>query len=239
MAKSQIEWTQETWNPVTGCDKVSPGCDNCYAERLAIRLKRMGNDRYANGFALTLHPDKLEEPLSWRKPRIVFVNSMSDLFHPEVPESFIWSLLDVVKAAHQHTFQVLTKRPQRAVDVLNGYRLPSNLWMGTSIEKDRYVFRADYLRKVDAATRFLSCEPLLGPLPSLDLSGIGWVIVGGESGPNHRPIEAAWVRDIRDRSIGEGVPFFFKQWGGYKAKAGGRLLDGRTWDEMPDGHSVV
>jgi protein gp37 len=193
----------------------------------------MGNARYRNGFKLTLHPDKLQEPLSWRSPRVVFVNSMSDLFHPEVPEEFIWSLIEVVEAAPQHTFQVLTKRPQRAMRVFDGYRLPANFWMGTSIENDRYVFRADYLRKIDVETRFLSCEPLIGPLPSLDLAGIGWVIVGGESGPNRRPVEVGWVRNIRDLSTREGVPFFFKQWGGHTAKAGGRELDGRTWDEMP------
>ena len=238
MAKSSIEWTEETWNPVTGCDKVSPGCDNCYAERLAKRLHAMGNPRYENGFKLTLHPDKLAEPLKWRSPRVVFVNSMSDLFHPEVPESFIWSLVETVEAAPQHTFQVLTKRPQRAVQVFDGHRLPDNFWMGTSIENDRYVFRADYLRKIDVGTRFLSCEPLIGPLPSLDLTGIGWVIVGGESGPNHRPIEDGWVRHIRDLSQRKRVPFFFKQWGGHTPKAGGRDLDGRTWDEMPNGVEV-
>ena len=199
----------------------------------------MGNPRYENGFRVTLHPDKLQEPLSWRAPRVVFVNSMSDLFHPEVPEKFIWSLLETVEAASQHTFQVLTKRPQRAVQILDGFRLPSNFWMGTSIENERYVFRADYLRKIDVETRFLSCEPLIGPLPSLDLAGIGWVIVGGESGPNHRPIEADWVRHIRDLSTREGVPFFFKQWGGHTAKAGGRELDERTWDEMPGGLQVT
>jgi len=239
VAKSSIEWTEETWNPVTGCDKVSTGCDNCYAERLAARLHAMGNPRYQNGFQVTLHPDKLQEPLSWRSPRVVFVNSMSDLFHPEVPEEFIWSLLETVEAAQQHTFQVLTKRPQRAMRILDGYRLPSNFWMGTSIENDLYVFRADYLRKIDVETRFLSCEPLIGPLPSLDLAGIGWVIVGGESGPNRRPIEADWVRHIRDLSNREGVPFFFKQWGGHTAKAGGRELDERTWDEMPGGLHVT
>lgn len=235
MARSSIEWTEETWNPVTGCDKVSPGCDNCYAERLAVRLHAMGNPRYENGFKVTLHPDKLQEPLRWRSPRVVFVNSMSDLFHPDVPEDFIWSLIETVEAVPRHTFQVLTKRPQRAVQVLDGFRLPPNLWMGTSIENDRYVFRADYLRKIAVDTRFLSCEPLIGPLPSIDLTGIGWVIVGGESGPNHRPIEADWVRSIRDLSVDAGIPFFFKQWGGHTPKAGGRELDGRTWEEMPNG----
>lgn len=233
MGKSSIEWTEETWNPVTGCDKVSPGCDNCYAERLATRLHAMGNPRYENGFRVTLHPDKLTEPLRWKAPRTIFVNSMSDLFHPEVPEPFIWSLVDTVVKAPQHTFQVLTKRPQRAVQVFDGNQLPHNLWMGTSIENDRYTFRADYLRKIDVAVRFLSCEPLLGPLTSLDLTAISWVIVGGESGPGHRPMEIDWVRELRDRSIASEVPFFFKQWGGRTSKAGGRMLDDRTWDEMP------
>jgi len=233
MGKSSIEWTEETWNPVTGCDKVSPGCDNCYAERLATRLHAMGNPRYENGFRVTLHPDKLTEPLRWKAPRTIFVNSMSDLFHPEVPEPFIWSLVDTVVKAPQHTFQVLTKRPQRAVQVFDGHQLPHNLWMGTSIENDRYTFRADYLRKIDVAVRFLSCEPLLGPLTSLDLTAISWVIVGGESGPGHRPMEIEWVRELRDRSIASEIPFFFKQWGGRTSKAGGRMLDGRTWDEMP------
>lgn len=239
MAKSSIEWTEETWNPVTGCDKVSPGCDNCYAERLAIRLQAMGSPRYQNGFRLTLHHDKLEEPLRWRRPRLVFVNSMSDLFHPEVPEDFIHRALEVMAQAEAHTFQILSKRPQRAVGLLDGQRLPPNVWLGTSIETDRYTFRADYLRKIDTAVRFLSCEPLLGPLPSLDLTDIGWVIVGGESGPNHRPIEAEWVRDIRDRCLALGVPFFFKQWGGRTPKAGGRHLDGRLWDEMPAAYANV
>jgi len=233
MGKTSIEWTEETWNPVTGCDKVSPGCDNCYAERLAARLQAMGNPRYENGFQVTLHPDKLSEPRRWRKPRTVFVNSMSDLFHPQVPEAFIWSLVETVVEAPQHTFQVLTKRPQRAVQVFDGHQLPLNLWIGTSIENDRYTFRADYLRKIDTAVRFLSCEPLLGPLPSLDLTGISWMIVGGESGPGHRPMDVEWVRDLRDRSTRAAVPFFFKQWGGRTSKAGGRTLDGRTWDELP------
>lgn len=235
MARSNIEWTEETWNPITGCDKVSPGCDNCYAERLSARLYAMGNPRYANGFNLTLHPDKLEDPLRWKRPRLVFVNSMSDLFHPDVPDEFIWSVFETMTEANTHTFQVLTKRPQRACHFLDGYALPDNVWMGTSIELDKYTFRADYLRKIDVTVRFLSCEPLLGPLPSLDFTDLGWVIVGGESGPGHRPMEADWVRDLRDRSTAASVPFFFKQWGGHTPKAGGRTLDCETWDEMP-GH---
>ncbi len=233
MAKSRIEWTEVTWNPVTGCDKVSPGCDNCYAERLAHRLQAMGNPRYANGFDVTLHWDKVEEPLRWRKPRVVFVNSMSDLFHNDVPAAFIQSVFDVMQEASAHTFQVLTKRPQRAMRLLDGQVVPDNVWIGVSIESDQYVFRADYLRKIDAGTRFLSCEPLLGPLPSLDLTGIGWVIVGGESGPNHRPMEVDWVRELRDRTTRSDIPFFFKQWGGHTPKAGGRTLDRRIWNQMP------
>ncbi len=239
MGKSAIEWTEETWNPVTGCDRVSPGCDNCYAERLAKRLNAMGNDRYRNGFAVTLHEDKIDEPLRWRRPRLVFVNSMSDLFHPEVPAWFIDRIFQVMTEAAAHTFQVLTKRPQRAMDHLDGRSIPKNIWIGTSIENDRYTFRADYLRKIDVPVRFLSLEPLLGPLPSLEFDGIGWVIVGGESGPNHRSIEVDWVRDLRDRCINADVPFFFKQWGGFTPKAGGRELDGRTWDQMPSTSSIV
>lgn len=239
MAKSRIEWTEETWNPVTGCTKVSPGCDNCYAERLAHRLQAMGNARYINGFELTLHPDKIDDPLKWKRPRVVFVNSMSDLFHPDVPDDFIWAVFDTMTEADWHTFQVLTKRPQRACALFDGYTLPGNVWIGTSIELDKYTFRANYLRKIAAKVRFLSCEPLLGPLPSLDFTDLGWVIVGGESGPGHRPMEADWVRDLRDRSIAHDVPFFFKQWGGHTPKAGGRELDGRMWDQMPHHEDTV
>lgn len=234
MGKSSIEWTELTWNPVTGCDKVSPGCDNCYAERLATRLQAMGSPKYSNAFGLTLHPDKITDPLTWIKPRMVFVNSMSDLFHPDVPERFIADVFDVMDQASHHTFQVLTKRPQRAANVLRGLSIPTNIWLGTSIENDRYTFRADHLRAIDVPIRFLSCEPLLGPLPSLNLERISWVIVGGESGPNHRPVEADWVRDIRDTTLENGSAFFFKQWGGHTPKAGGRQLDGREWNEWPD-----
>lgn len=233
MGKSNIEWTEETWNPVTGCDSVSPGCDNCYAERLAARLQAMGNKRYINGFRVTLHWDKIEEPLRWTRPRIVFVNSMSDLFHPEVPDDFIDGVFDTMARASQHTFQVLTKRPQRAAKHLNGSQLPPHIWMGTSIENDQYTFRANYLRMINVYVRFLSCEPLLGPLPSLDLNNIQWVIAGGESGPGHRPIEIDWVRNLRDLSQKAEIPFFFKQWGGNTPKAGGRTLDGITWNGFP------
>lgn len=234
MGKSNIEWTEETWNPVTGCDSVSPGCDNCYAERLAARLQAMGNKRYVNGFRITLHWDKIEEPLRWTRPRLVFVNSMSDLFHPDVPDDFIDSVFDAMSRATRHTFQVLTKRPQRAAKHLNGSKLAPNIWMGTSIETDQYAFRANHLRKINAKVRFLSCEPLLGPLPSLDLQNIHWIIVGGESGPGHRPIEIEWVRALRDRSQEDKIPFFFKQWGGHTPKAGGRTLDNKTWNQMPN-----
>ena len=233
MGKSNIEWTEETWNPVTGCDSVSPGCDNCYAERLAARLQAMGNKRYINGFRVTLHWDKIEEPLRWTRPRLVFVNSMSDLFHPEVPDDFIDGVFDTMARASQHTFQVLTKRPQRAAKHLNGSQLPPHIWMGTSIENDQYTFRANYLRMINAYVRFLSCEPLIGPLPSLDLNNIQWVIAGGESGPGHRPIEIDWVRNLRDLSRKANIPFFFKQWGGNTPKAGGRTLDGITWNGFP------
>lgn len=242
--RTAIEWTEATWNPTTGCDQVSPGCDHCYALTLAKRLKAMGNPRYQKdgrarssgpGFGLTLHWDKLDEPLRWRRPRFVFVNSMSDLFHADVPKLFIASALETMAEANQHTFQILTKRPGRMVKVLRELQpdpLP-NVWFGTSIESERYVKRAHLLAEAPAAIRFLSLEPLLGPLPSLELTGIDWVIVGGESGPRHRSIDPAWVRDVRNRCLAEGVPFFFKQWGGRTPKSGGRMLDGQTWDEMP------
>jgi protein gp37 len=241
-----IEWTEETWNPTTGCDRVSPGCDHCYAMTLAKRLKAMGQAKYQRdgdprtsgpGFGVTCHPSELHNPLHWRRPRVVFVNSMSDLFHPEVPDSFIRAVFDVMTEARQHTFQVLTKRPQRMAALVSSWpeAAPPNVWLGTSIESDPYVFRADKLRATPAAVRFLSLEPLLGPLPSLDLSGIDWVIVGGESGHRARPVDAAWVRELRDRAVSSGAAFFFKQWGGRTPKAGGRDLDGRTWDEMPGG----
>jgi len=270
-----IEWTERTWNPTTGCDRVSPGCDHCYALTMAARLKGMGQAKYqadgdprtsGPGFALTVHPDTLDEPLRRRVPTTYFVNSMSDLFHQDVPMTFIGSVWSTMARCERHTFQVLTKRPQRMADVLkmweantNGsaYGGPSwrdhrllwnesqtwplpNVWLGTSVENDRYTFRANHLRATPAAVRFLSCEPLLGPLPSLNLDGIDWVIVGGESGPGARPMHPDWARDIRDRCAAAGVAFFFKQWGSHDEsgervgkKAAGRLLDGRTWDEMP------
>ncbi len=231
--KSAIEWTDATWNPVTGCDKVSPGCKYCYAEALAKRLQRMGNPRYANGFELTLHPDKLAQPLRWKRPRRIFVNSMSDLFHEAIPEEFIRRVFDVMGMAHWHIFQILTKRSARLAALGPRLRWPPNVWQGVSVEDERYTSRIAHLRQVPAALRFLSVEPLLGPIPDLPLDGIHWVIVGGESGPHHRPIDPEWVRQIRDHCLAAGVPFFFKQWGGLTPKAGGRELDGRFWDEMP------
>lgn len=228
-----IEWADATWNPVTGCTKVSPGCKNCYAERLALRLQAMGNPRYRNGFAVTLHPDQLTLPLRWLQPRRIFVNSMSDLFHESVPEQFISQVFDVMAKAHWHIFQILTKRAERLATLVPRLAWPPNVWQGVSIENARYTWRVAYLQKVPAAVRFLSLEPLLGPIPYLELDGIHWVIVGGESGPRHRPIDPAWVRDIRDQCLAAGVPFFFKQWGGRTPKAGGRRLDGRIWNEMP------
>lgn len=240
--KSTIEWTEATWNPTTGCDRTSPGCDHCYALTLAKRLKAMGQPKYQHdgdprtsgpGFGLTLHPDTLELPHTWAAPRTVFVNSMSDLFHPDVPTPFISDVFDVMAATPRHTYQVLTKRSKRLAQIANDLTWPPNVWMGVSVESDRYTFRADHLRQVPAAVRFLSVEPLLEAVPSLDVDGVQWVIVGGESGPHARPVRPEWARDVRDRCKDAGIPFFFKQWGGRTPKAGGRILDDRTWDEMP------
>lgn len=231
--RSAIEWTDATWNPVTGCTKVSPGCKNCYAERLALRLQAMGNQRYRNGFAVTLHPDQLTLPLRWVQPRRIFVNSMSDLFHEEIPERFIHQVFDVMAKAHWHIFQILTKRAERLAALAPRLPWPENVWQGVSVENAHYTWRITYLRKVSSAVRFLSLEPLLGPIPDLELDGIHWVIVGGESGPRHRPMDRTWVRSIRRQCLTAGIPFFFKQWGGRSPKAGGRRLDGRVWNEMP------
>lgn len=232
---SRIEWTESTWNPITGCTKVSPGCKHCYAERMALRLQAMGQPNYANGFKLTLHEDALHLPLTWKKPRVIFVNSMSDLFHKDVPVAFVQRVFQVMKQAHWHQFQVLTKRAERLRELDPLLEWQPNIWMGVSVETAKYVQRIDALRTTGAAIKFLSLEPLLGPLPSLNLQGIDWVIVGGESGPGARPIQPAWVRDIRDQCVAADVPFFFKQWGGVNKKRAGRLLDGRVWDEMPAG----
>ncbi|MGE5567461.1 MAG: DUF5131 family protein [Rhodospirillales bacterium] len=231
--KSAIEWTESTWNPVTGCDKISPGCKNCYAERMALRLQAMGQPNYVNGFKLTLHEHTLELPLRWRKPQMIFVNSMSDLFHKDVPIEFIRRTFRLMREAYWHRFQVLTKRSERLAAVSAELDWPENVWMGVSIETDKYCFRADHLRRTGARVKFLSLEPLLGPLPSLNLSGINWVIVGGESGPKARPMREQWVLDIQAACAEAGVAFFFKQWGGSNKKAAGRMLRGRTYDEMP------
>jgi protein gp37 len=231
--QSGIEWTDATWNPITGCTKVSPGCKNCYAERLAVRLRAMGNPRYRNGFAMTLHPDQLALPLRWRRPKRVFVNSMSDLFHEAVPEEYIQRVFDVMAKANWHTFQILTKRSRRLAALAADLPWPPNVWQGVSVESGEYTSRVIDLQTVPAAVRFLSVEPLLGEIPNLPLAGIHWVIVGGESGGGRRPMTAAWAQSIRDQCVDAGVAFFFKQWGGRTPKAGGRLLDGRTWDETP------
>lgn len=233
MAQSNIEWTTSTWNPVTGCSKISPGCKHCYAETMSRRLHAMGQRNYSNGFALTLQPHMLDRPLSWRRPQTIFVNSMSDLFHEEVPLDFIRRVFDVMERAHWHHFQVLTKRAERLCELAPQLPWPPNVWMGVSVETAKYTPRIDHLRAAPAATRFLSLEPLLGPLPGLDLRDIDWVIVGGESGRGARPVSEAWVRDIRDQCARADVAFFFKQWGGTNKKKAGRILDGRTWDAMP------
>lgn len=230
---STIEWTQATWNPVTGCTKISAGCKHCYAERMSKRLKAMGKSQYRNGFRLTLQPDALDLPLKWKRPRTIFVNSMSDLFHKDVPVDFIKRVFSVMNRCPQHTFQVLTKRPEIASAVAAQLEWSENIWMGTSIENSIVLHRVASLQEVPAHIRFLSVEPLIGPIPKLPLKGIHWVIVGGESGPGARPMEESWVRDIRNRTIAAGVPFFFKQWGGVNKKKTGRILDGRTWDAMP------
>lgn len=231
--ESSIEWTDSTWNPVTGCTKISPGCKHCYAERMAVRLAGMKQPRYRNGFEVTLQTDLVRLPLQWRQPRTVFVNSMSDLFHADIPESFIAEIFQTMTDAHWHTFQVLTKRADRLAELSPRLPWSMNVWMGVSIESPRYVDRIHRLCGVPAAVRFLSVEPLLTRIPSFPLDGIDWVIVGGESGPGSRPMAEEWVREIRDRCVAQRVPFFFKQWGGVWKARTGRLLDGRTWDEMP------
>lgn len=246
--KSSIEWTEATWNPTTGCDRVSAGCDNCYALTLAKRLKAMGAAKYQNdgdprtsgpGFGLTVHPEALSTPYSWKRPRIVFVNSMSDLFHARVPLSFIRDVFEVISDTPRHTYQVLTKRPRRLARIADQLEWPSNLWMGTSVESADQYQRVLDLVKVPASIRFLSCEPLLGPIPDVPLAGIDWVIAGGESGPKARPMEPTWVRELRDSCRASSTPFFFKQWGGIRPKSGGRELDGQTWDEMPAGRPAL
>lgn len=236
--QSHIEWTESTWNPVTGCTKISPGCKHCYAERMAIRLQAMRQPNYANGFKLATHEHALELPLKWKKPQVIFVNSMSDLFHKNVPLEFIQRIFDVMGRSHWHQFQILTKRAGRLEQISDRLDWRPNIWMGVSVETADYIHRIDSLRRTGATVKFLSLEPLLGPLPGLDLTGIDWAIVGGESGPGARPMSPEWVTDIRDQCQRAEVPFFFKQWGGVRKKAAGRTLEGRTWSEMPAAMAV-
>lgn len=231
--QTSIEWTHWTWNPVTGCTKVSQGCKHCYAERMAKRLKAMGSPRYQDGFRVTLHADLVDLPRRWRSPKLVFVNSMSDLFHEDVPTHFIQSVFKTMRECPQHTFQVLTKRSARLAELAPSIDWPSNVWMGVSVEDAKVIDRVDDLRKVDSAIRFLSCEPLIGPLDDLDLKGIHWVIVGGESGYGSRPMEKAWVKSIQAKCDAQNVAFFFKQWGGVQKHRTGRELDGQTWNDYP------
>ncbi len=230
---SKIEWTESTWNPVTGCTKISPGCKNCYAERMALRLKAAGSPNYANGFKVTLHPHALEIPLRWKKHRTIFVNSMSDLFHKDVPFDFISKVFDVMRRASHHRFQILTKRSDRLLELSPRLTWPRNVWMGVTVENADSSFRIENLKQTNAATKFISFEPLLDPILDIDLRGIDWVIVGGESGPGARPMEPQWAIDIRDQCLNANVPFFFKQWGGVNKKKNGRKLDGRIWNQTP------
>jgi len=234
LASTKIEWTNSTWNPLTGCSKISPGCKNCYAERIAKRLQAMGQSHYINGFEITLHPDSLLIPLMWKMPRLIFVNSMSDLFHEQVPNEFILQVFSIMKQAKRHVFQVLTKRSGRLIEISKEIDWPENVWMGVSVEDQNYTYRIDHLRKIPAVGRFLSLEPLLGPLPNLNLKDVDWVIVGGESGPKSRPINEEWVMDIKEQCVNGNIPFFFKQWGGVNKKKKGRILEGKTWDQFPD-----
>lgn len=233
MSKSNIEWTESTWNPVTGCTKISAGCKNCYAERMAKRLRAMGQKNYRNGFKLTCHHESLDLPLRWKKPQIIFVNSMSDLFHEDVPLGFIQDVFATMRQANQHLFQVLTKRAERLVELSPVLDWPENVWMGVSAESHDYLDRINCLRKTGANIKFLSLEPLLDDVGELDPFGVDWAIVGGESGPGARPMAIDWVRSIRDQCLDQQVPFFFKQWGGVNKKKAGRILDGRTWEQMP------
>jgi protein gp37 len=236
---SDIEWTDSTWNPVTGCTKISPGCKHCYAERLAKRLQAMGQANYRNGFEVTLQPKMLELPLHWKTPKRIFVNSMSDLFHDKVPTEYIKRVFDVMRRADWHQYQVLTKRSERVRKLSPELHWAPQIWMGVSVENEKYVSRIDDLRKTGAHVKFLSLEPLLGPLKRLNLKGIDWAIVGGESGPGARPIDPAWVTNLRDQCLRAGVPFFFKQWGGVRKSTTGRTLEGRTWDQMPVSPELV
>lgn len=231
---SSIEWTDATWNPVTGCTKISPGCKHCYAERMALRLQAMGNPSYSHGFRVTVHENVLNYPLKWSKPQNIFVNSMSDLFHEDIPEVFILRIFNVMQRAYWHRFQILTKRSEKMLELDDQLPWMPHIWLGVTVESNDYVHRIEHLRQTQAAVKFLSLEPLLGSLPDLQLEGIDWVIVGGESGPKARPIKEEWVTSIRDQCLEQDVPFFFKQWGGVNKKKTGRLLEGRVWSQTPE-----
>ena len=231
--RTAIEWTQATWNPVTGCSKVSPGCAHCYAETFAERWRGVPGHPYEQGFDFKLWPERLGQPLRWKRSRVIFVNSMSDLFHEDVPLAYLQQAFEIMVEAQQHVFQVLTKRHERLAEVASQLPWPNNVWMGVSIENKRWVNRTDYLRSVPAAVRFISAEPLLGPLVGLDLTGIDWLIAGGESGPKHRPTREEWIVDLQHKCQESETAFFFKQWGGARPKSGGRSLRGREWSEMP------
>lgn len=231
--KSKIEWTESTWNPITGCTKISDGCLNCYAERMAKRLQSMGQEKYKNGFSLTLHTECLNEPLEWKKPQIIFVCSMSDLFHKDVPDDFIFEVFEIMNKASWHTFQVLTKRSERLEELAPKLNWTENIWLGVTVESQKQIFRIDNLINTPAKVKYLSVEPLIGKIQQLPLEGIDWVIVGGESGPGARPIKEEWVKLIRDKCNGNNIPFFFKQWGGVNKKANGSLLEGKYWKELP------
>ena len=234
--RSAIEWTDSTWNPVTGCSRISVGCHHCYAERFAERWRGVPGHPYQQGFDVRLWVDRLDLPLAWKKPRRVFVNSMSDLFHEKVPLSFAKQVFLTMEKAYWHTFQIVTKRSARMAEIAGSLTWPANVWLGVSVETPKYLWRLDHLREVPAGVRFLSLEPLLGAFESIDLGGVDWVIVGGESGPGARAMEAEWAREVRDKCVEAGVPFFFKQWGGVRRKAAGRVLDGRTWEQIPREH---
>lgn len=238
MSKTTIEWTEKVWNPTTGCTEVSAGCANCYAKTMSKRLQAMGQLKYKDNFEVRVHPSELARPYKWKKPSVVFVNSMSDLFHKDVPIEFIKQVFKVMNENPQHTFQVLTKRAERLFELHKELEWTPNIWMGVSVENEKVMDRIDFLRKTNAQTKFLSLEPLLGPLPNLDLTNIDWAIVGGESGPKARPMEKSWVMDIHKQCKEQNVAFFFKQWGGTNKKKAGRLLNGRTYDEMPNNHRL-
>ena len=233
MGNTKIEWTESTWNPVTGCSEISAGCKNCYAKRMALRLQAMGQPNYRNGFKVTCHPKMLDLPLCWKKPQMIFVNSMSDLFHELVPEEFIFEIFDTMNKASRHQFQILTKRAERLSELAPSLKWTENIWMGVTVESADYKERIDYLRYTSAHVKFLSLEPLLDDLGRLDLNSIDWVIAGGESGPGARPVHIDWIRNIREQCISQDIPFFFKQWGGTNKKKTGKVLDGKIWNQMP------